>query len=128
MVKLVYCLRRRSDMTLEEFQRYWLDVHGPLVRSHGDVLRIRRYVQVHTAATPESELLRASRGTPGPFDGVAELWWDSVEDLIDASATPEGRKAASELLEDEKRFIDLEQSPIWLAREHELIGLETGGG
>jgi len=33
MVKLVYCIRRREDVPEDEFHRYWLDEHGPLVRS-----------------------------------------------------------------------------------------------
>jgi hypothetical protein len=27
MLKLVYCLRRKPDMSLEEFQKYWREVH-----------------------------------------------------------------------------------------------------
>jgi hypothetical protein len=33
MVKLVCCIRRREDVPPEEFGRYWLEEHGPLVRS-----------------------------------------------------------------------------------------------
>jgi hypothetical protein len=52
---------------------------------------------------------------------VAELWWDDVASLEAAASTTEGRAAARALLEDERTFIDLERSPIWLAREHEII-------
>ncbi len=31
MVKLVYCVRKRSDLSDEEFHDYWLNQHGPLV-------------------------------------------------------------------------------------------------
>jgi len=53
---------------------------------------------------------------------VAELWWDSMEDLIAAGATSESRAAGLELLEDEQRFIDLGQSPLYFVREREIIG------
>ena len=33
MIKLVFCCRRRPELSREEFQRTWLDRHGPLVRS-----------------------------------------------------------------------------------------------
>ena len=56
------------------------------------------------------------------FDGVAELWWESMEDLAAASSTDLGRAAGRELLEDERKFIDLARSPLWLADEHQLIG------
>ena len=65
--------------------------------------------------------LRASRGAPEGYDGVAELWWKSREDFVAASATPEGVAAGRELLEDEARFIDLSRSPLWLGEEKPVI-------
>jgi len=32
MVKLVFCLTRLPHLSREEFQRYWRERHGPLVR------------------------------------------------------------------------------------------------
>ena len=122
MVKLVFVLRRRSDLTLEEFQTYWRDTHAPLVASHAATLGIRRYVQTHTLDSPFNTALQASRGGPAPYDGVAELWWDSPESLAAGTATPEGQQAALELLEDERRFIDLDNSPLWVAQEHQIVG------
>ena len=31
MLKLVYCIRRRSDISPETFYRYWLQDHAPKV-------------------------------------------------------------------------------------------------
>ena len=81
MVKLVFCIRRLPALSREEFQRYWRETHGPLVRRHARVLRIRRYVQSHTLEHPMNAALAESRGAPDAFDGVAELWWDSLDDL-----------------------------------------------
>jgi len=64
--------------------------------------------------------LQASRGGPEPYDGIAELWFDSADSLQAKLATEEGRRAAIELLEDERRFIDLEQSPLWFGDEHPM--------
>jgi uncharacterized protein (TIGR02118 family) len=122
MVKLTFCLRRKSGLSLEEFQKYWLETHGPLVRRHARALGIRRYVQLHSTDSPLNELLREARGGPEGFDGVAQLWWESLEELIEAGATPGGREAANALLEDERRFIDLERSPLWLGCEKTIIG------
>ncbi len=121
MIKLVFCLRRLPDFTRADFQRYWRETHGPLVRRHAPVLRIRRYVQLHTLDDALNEALRASRGGPEPYDGVAELWWESRDDLAAAWSTPEGRQAGEALLEDERRFIDLARSPLWIAEEHAII-------
>ena len=40
MVKLVFCCRRNPDLTREEFQRYWLEDHGKLVRSLREARRV----------------------------------------------------------------------------------------
>lgn len=122
MLKLVYCLRRLPNLSRDEFQRYWRETHGPMVRERAEALGVRRYVQVHTADDGMNEALRGGRGGPEAYDGVAELWWERREDLERALATPEGRKAAEELLEDERRFIDHGRSPLWVAREHPVIG------
>jgi uncharacterized protein (TIGR02118 family) len=124
VIKLTFCLRRLPSLTLAEFQDYWLNTHGPLVRSHAETLRIRRYVQSHTLDDPASQgALAASRGAPEPYDGVAQLWWDSREDLAAGVATQEGRDASRALLEDERKFIDHARSPLWISEEHEVIAL-----
>src|SRR6185295_2200720 len=110
MLKLVFCLRRLPELSRADFQRYWREQHGPLVRRHAAVLRIRRYLQLHTLEAPLQDALRASRGGPEAFDGVAELWWDNQEDLEAVLRDPDGQRAAAELLEDERRFIDLARS------------------
>ena len=121
MVKLVFLLRRLPSLTQAEFQRYWRETHGPLVRRHADVLRIRRYVQTHALDTPYNAALRATRGTAEPYDGVAELWWDSLDELAAATSAPEGRAAGDALLEDERRFIDHAASSMFLCEEHPFV-------
>lgn len=124
MVKLTFCLHRLPSLSREEFQRYWREQHAPLVARHAGTLRIRRYLQLHSL--PEGDLvnagLRASRGGPEEYDGVAELWWENLDDLAAATASDAGRAASLELLEDERRFVDLARSPLWLGREHLVIG------
>jgi uncharacterized protein (TIGR02118 family) len=122
MVKLIFCLRRRSDISEEEFHRYWRDEHGPLVARHASALGIRRYVQLHTVSPGLNALLAASRGSPDAFDGVAELWFDDADALGRQAGSDEGRAAAAQLADDEKRFIDHERSPLFVAEEHEVIG------
>lgn len=121
MVKLTFILRRLTHLSREEFQAYWYDKHAPLVRKHKETLRIRRYVQTHTVDEPINDTLRQGRGGPEAYDGVAELWWDSMQDLSEAMVTPEGLEAGQQLLEDEQKFIDLAQSPLWISTERTII-------
>jgi uncharacterized protein (TIGR02118 family) len=122
MIKLVFSLRRKPGMTREEFQAYWRDEHAPLVSRHAEALRIRRYVQTHAVSSEVAAAQSAARGSePDVYDGEAELWWDSLDDVIAAVSTPAGQQAATELLEDERRFIDLEHSPMWIGAENVVV-------
>ena len=121
MIKLVFCLHRQPHLSREEFQRYWRDTHAPLVRRHAAVLRIRRYVQVHTLDDPLQDALQASRGGPAAYDGVAELWWESRDEFETVMQDAEAQRAALELLEDERRFIDLSRSPLFIAAERPVV-------
>ena len=119
MIKLTFCLRRRQDLSVEEFQRYWREEHGPLVRDRAAVLGLRKYQQVHTLHEPElhAALQRRNGGAPEPFDGIAEVWVDDIDTFRGGTGTAESRQAAKDLLEDEARFIDLASSPMWLGEE-----------
>lgn len=118
MIRLVYALRRAPGLTREEFQEHWRRRHGPLVAGLAGDLGLLRYVQTHTMASAAAEAARQARGAMEPeYDGVAELWWESESALEAAMGSEAGRAAGATLLEDEQRFIDLPQSPLWLAHE-----------
>jgi uncharacterized protein (TIGR02118 family) len=122
LIKLVFTIRRHQGITRDEFQSYWRNEHAQLLKSHAETLRIRRYVQTHARDTDADEAISGARGSdPRHYDGIAELWWDSVEDLLEASSSELGQIAANALLEDERRFIDLPNSPLWLGEENVVI-------
>lgn len=122
MIKIVFCLRRLPGLTLDEFHAYWRDSHAPLVIERAAVLGIRRYVQNHSFTDPVLQRAADARGSLiAPYDGVAELWYDSIEAMIAGAGRPEARQAGRELLEDERRFIDLPNSPLFYVREHTVI-------
>ena len=121
MIKLVFCLRRRPEMSVEAFQQYWRGTHAALVAARAEILGIRRYVQTHTADQPglHQSLQKRNDGAPAAYDGVAELWFESLESI--RSDDPARQQAAAELLADERKFIDLPNSPMWFAREHVIV-------
>ncbi|MEN6543135.1 EthD domain-containing protein [Parvibaculum sp.] len=125
MIKLTFCLTRKPGMTREEFQHYWFNNHAPLVARHREALKIQRYVQLHTGDFAMADALRAARSgsieaAPAIYDGVAQLWWNSLDDLM--TDTPEARAAGGALLEDEAKFIDFSKSPLWFGEEKVIFG------
>lgn len=121
MIKLVFCVKKRDDIEMDAFYRYWQETHGELVKSFQEVLRIKKYVQSHTCHRPFGESLVEQRKMLPGYDGLAELWWESLEDLQLAMETQEARDANVALVKDEARFIDLKQSTIFISEEHEII-------
>ena len=120
MIKLVMCLHRRPDLTREQFQDYWLNQHGPFFQEHAGAMRSKRYVQSHTVSTPLNDGLRESRSMVPEYDGVAEVWFESEQDMVEAMSTPEGQELGAALLEDEGNFIDHSRSAAFIVREVEL--------
>jgi hypothetical protein len=117
VVKLHFPLRQREGMSLEDAQRYWRVQHGPLIRSMAPAMGILRYQQVHRFETPFEAALRRSRGTQAPsYTGHAEAWFERG-----AAPPPEAADAGRRAIEDERRFIDLDRSAIWIGKEHVFV-------
>jgi hypothetical protein len=121
MLKLVYVFHRLPKLSLEECNRFWRETHGPLVRQHAATIGLIRYTQVYRIDDPLNDLLRAPRGAMEPYDGVAELCWKDHQALLGAFALPEAQLSDQELFEDERRFIDIPRSLLWLAEDHVVI-------
>ena len=128
MIKLVYVITRRAELSADAFHDYWLDRHGPLVAAQAGALRLRKYVQSHLIDHPANEGMRAVRGMLGPVDGITEVWWESVEDLNAAYATDEGAASGRVLASDEETFIDFSRSQVFLTREHAIFDHTQGKG
>ena len=107
-------------MTREEFQDYWMNKHGPFFMENAGAMRAKKYVQSHTIDTPLNEGLRSSRGMLAEYDGVAEVWYESEQDLMEAMSSSEGQKLSAALLEDEGNFIDHAKSSAFIVKEHEF--------
>ena len=79
-VKSVAFLTRRPGLSVEDFQRHWLEVHAPIATV---LPGLRRYVQSHTRRSAYEA------GRVPVYDGVVLAWFDSTEAIRGAEATPE---------------------------------------
>jgi len=121
MIKLVYCLRKRYDADSDRFYRYWLEEHGPLVKSVAGAIGASRYVQSHTILSELNALMIESRGLQAPYDGVTEVWWETMAALERGMSSPAGIEAQAQLMEDEARFIDFRHSRVFMTEEHHIF-------
>ena len=120
MIKFVMCITRHPDMTREEFKDYWMNSHGPFFMKNADKMGAKKYIQSQTIDSPLNEGIKASRSILPEFDGVAEVWFESEEALIEGMSSPEGQKLGALLLEDEKNFIDHSRSSAFIVNEVEF--------
>ena len=124
-IKITFCLRRLLSLTQAQFLDYWYGKHAPLVRRHAAALRVARYIQLVPQQTALSAPMMKARGAPEPYDGVAELWFVSQAGLEASLRDKAASAAGRELIEDERRFIDLPRSPLWFSHERLIVGAPT---
>ncbi|TFE36485.1 EthD family reductase [Paraburkholderia dipogonis] len=116
-IKFMSFLRPASGFTHESFLEYWRNNHAPLVEDTKPFWnRIRRYVQNH--GMPERYRSLSPEGRIAPYSGVAEIWFDSMEDL---EAAFNDSQYLARVLPDEgvfiakptTRFIIRERKVVW---------------
>jgi uncharacterized protein (TIGR02118 family) len=121
MIKLIFALHRARHLSRDEFKAYWRDHHGPLVKKLAPRLGIVRYVQSDTQIGAGLDLPAKIRGCDTePYDGFAELWWESVETMMATSTDPTAREGGRLLIEDEKLFLDLPRCALMFVDERTI--------
>jgi uncharacterized protein (TIGR02118 family) len=104
----VFIARRRPDLTVEEFQRYWRNEHATITLTFPD---INRYVQNHAALRDGEPVLPY----PG-FDVFSELDFESADAMDSSWSSPE--YAVGE--DDENNFMDPRWSTVLVGVRHRL--------
>ena len=117
MTKLIYCIRRRPHLSLEEFQAHWREHHSQFGKR---VKTIRRYVQYHTLANDPIREAMAQAGVSKveTYDGIAIAWFDSMEALQEEM---KHNSVVAEALEDEQHFIDHSRSVATITEEKVVV-------
>ena len=110
LLKRISTLKRRNDITEEDFRREW-KVHGDLVRQMPGVSGYRQNVVL------ERELVKAQKcGYDDlPIDGIVELWFETPATLEAAFSSPQGRRT----MDHAKTF--LSEITAFLVNEHRIV-------
>ena len=107
MLKACTLIRRKSGMSAEDFQNYWLTTHSDIVVQ---MPQIKRYVQSHP-------LLGGYRKGALLYDGVAEIWVDDTKALRELASSDAYRA----VMADEENFIDKETMALILTDEYVMV-------
>jgi uncharacterized protein (TIGR02118 family) len=107
-VKNIEFVTRKPGLEVDEFQRYWREVHGPLA---AQIPMIRRYVQSHTRPSAYE------RGRTPAYDGVAITWFDDTQAMRASAATAQYARVRA----DEPSFVAPGDPPFIITTEHVVI-------
>lgn len=88
MVKVMVVISRKEGISREEFLHQWQRLHPPFVERLPGIRHYRQNVAIE-------------HRKPWPFDGIAEMSFDSVADVKKAFSSP----AAGELFAHEEAFL-----------------------
>ncbi len=109
MYKHIALLVRQDGMTHEEFVEHWQETHTPIAK---DIEGVVRYQQVLPTEPEHAE-----------FDGIAELYFETLDDLYAALGSPGSRdydptrEVAAKAREDVDNFLAIEKRPRFIGEE-----------
>jgi uncharacterized protein (TIGR02118 family) len=107
MVKIFYLIPKRPDISDEQFHSHWRGVHAELALR---IKNLRRYVQSH-------RIKHAGFGLSSPYEGIAEVWFDSLDA---AKQMRDSREYIDGAFADEPNFIDTSRL-TWLATQENVV-------
>ena len=114
MIRLTALLRRNPDLSAEEFQAHWRDVHAARILS---VPRIREWLVRYEQHDRVPEAPGAWTGSEG-FDGMTLQWYESLDDFTAMISDPDYQRIVGP---DERHLIDLANSVYLLTEEPRTI-------
>ncbi len=108
-LKVMFCLRRKRDMSRHAMQEYWLTSHGPFAQTLKPQLQFRGYEQVHTLEETALGSFAGAFGNSDPsasYDGMASLRYSTERELGEHFLHPGFQAANMKLAKDELNFVD----------------------
>ena len=84
MFTLVVVVRKKEDVSVEEFRRVWKEEYGPMYKQ---IPQVKSYKQYHLSD-------RRKDDAEDPIDGITIMSFDSEEDMNKAWSTDIYKKAA----------------------------------
>ncbi|CAH0058081.1 unnamed protein product [Clonostachys solani] len=108
LVRITILVRKRDDLSYEEFHKYWSEKHPDIWLSVPIVQeKIVKYSQFHA-----NEAVRSAYGSAMPlasYDGAAEMWAASMEDLLAVFTNEEYQRI---VVPDEQKFLKREEAQM----------------
>lgn len=106
MIKTIALIRRRKDITREDFARHYEEIHAPLALDH--LPMIKHYARNHVISVlvaPQTD-----------FDCVSEFWFETIDDALKVQEFAQSGEGQL-IRDDEARFMDSGRTLSFLVEE-----------
>lgn len=111
MIRFVHCMKRRSDVPLDEFRSFIAsETFDRLLAELAVETSVVRWSKTVRLAIEANVDLMAERGSDEPFDAVLEVWWRSAKELASLAASPRARELMAEMESLQAAFVDFRRS------------------
>jgi hypothetical protein len=114
MFKISFFIRKRAEITPENFRNYWLGEHAQRLEEIVERLGVRSLVKCE--ALPQHpagvESMAAYQTGPDLYDFVDQWHFNDIEALKKGSADPEVKTALRAVYASEEPFIDISRSNV----------------
>jgi hypothetical protein len=119
VIKQIVFLKKRADMTAEQFMEYYEQQHSQLSRKLGappPLPNAQRYVRRYVR--PEANPLTGEVSHPG-YDCIMEIWWNTRADFEAAMKGLGNPQFLAARKADELKLFATNSNPVCTVEEHD---------
>jgi hypothetical protein len=111
MIRHIKCIRKRPDLSDQEFRAFW---NAPdfedLNQQVATLAKAVGYSRNLTLKVEATQRVIDDREFVDPFDGVIEFLWEDASQLMKLYDTPEAQELREKIADYENQFIDRSRS------------------
>jgi len=120
MIKYIQCVKKKPEMSVQDFRRSW-KAYQEKATDLARAMNAAGLTFCTTLNVDQNLQLMLTRGTSEPFDGVAEFRISNAPRTIEALNREPGKSLMEKLRRAQSDFMDLENSSFFFAAEDVLI-------
>ncbi len=105
MIKVIGFVKKRKDLSFQEFKDYWIKKHNRLEKES---------VEKNPVVKIVASFVMEDAVGKGPFDGMVELYFRSIEEMKAQMSGPQ----PGIMKEDEKNFCDPDYRVFYITEEY----------
>lgn len=111
MIRYINCIRKKADISAEEFREYWSGTeYRELLDKVAAHYRATRYSRNLTLRVEMGDRLISDRGLDEPYDGTIEFFWENANQLASLYDSDQAQALAAQINKFQSEFIDLSRS------------------